>query len=371
MRHEIHRVLKHPAYKGTYLYGQEKNDGSVNAKGRRGRVKRAMDEWVCIENHHESYVSPEVWEQIQDRLRSNRNQLKGPLGRGDALVQGILKCVVHRRGFTTFYSVRERQHDGTMKRVADYRCVESSRTGLSSLCGCIRAKLLDPFIERALIESLRPPSIALIERAAREALREYDTLVAARANEVWRAEQTVREIERALDQTDQTQLLVRQRFSDRLESALREQKALAASHKLHPIHPPFVLDDAEIRGLRRLLDDLPLLWRHPNVTSEQRKRLIRTAIHAVHARTDPEMWQFEIEWVGGARTAFSIYTRKAVRIEVQQARDQGLTIPKIVERLRENGFVMRKGAATGTPYTERDVKEVIRGFRRRNAGRSA
>jgi DNA invertase Pin-like site-specific DNA recombinase len=371
MRHEIHRVLKHPAYKGLYIYGQERNDGSVNAKGRRGRVKRPLNEWVVIEGHHEPYVSPELWDQIQERLRNNTPRLRGPLGRGEALVQGIIKCTIHRDGLQTVYATRERQPDGTVKRIASYRCVEGNLSGFYRCCAFMKARLLDSFVERALLTALQPPSIEAIRESARQALREYDAALRLRDDALRRSQQAVDEAERAYDQTRPDQSLLRTRFADRIENALRELEALRASQRLYPLHPPFVLDESELQELRRLLEDLPALWRNASVSAEDRKRVVRTAIRAVHLTPDPQVWRLEIEWVGGARTPVLIYSIKAVRAEVQAALSDGLTIPEIVDRLEEKGFVRRRGPTIGQPYTEHDVEETIRGIRRsRNARRN-
>jgi hypothetical protein len=228
----------------------------------------------------------------------------------------------------------------------------------------VLAKVVDIHVKRAILDQLTPPSLASLEQAVHEARREYELLVQAREAEVRRTAQAVSEVERLLDQIDPSQVLVRKRLADRLEAALQREKALEVEDKLHPIYPPLVLGDEERDELRCILSDLPSLWRSPHVTSEQRKAVVRTAIQAVYLTKDVHIWDFEILWIGGARTKFSLYTLKGIRNQVQQGKDGGLTVPEIVDHLRNKGVVRRKGAANGAEYSEHDVEEVLRGIRR-------
>src|SRR5206468_1211414 len=107
--------------------------------------------WVTPTGHYEPYVAPTRWSDIQARLSSNRWRLKAPLGRGDALIQGLLRCTRHDLMVKTTYPGRTRLSDGTERRLACYSCQPNVDAGESGGCLQIMARCVDPVIEAEIL----------------------------------------------------------------------------------------------------------------------------------------------------------------------------------------------------------------------------
>src|SRR5206468_10036906 len=125
---------------------------------------------------------------------------------------------------------------------------------------------------------------------------------------------------------------------------------LRAQHRAHPLTPVMTLTAADQTELRELLRDLPTLWRHPRVTSEQRKALARTVISTIHVTPGRDAWEIEIDWVGGSRTRSEFLTSSGVHAIVNEAAQQGRTASDIAHFLGERGAIQRSGPNIGQPY---------------------
>lgn len=351
-------MLRNECFAGTLVYGKSVSDESrePNPKGHARRMPRPASEYVRIEDHHESYVSLERWKLIQSTITANRKA--GPAaGRGPALLQGRIRCDIHGVTFRTFYPYRGRSADGAPVRLARYRC--QTREEETKGCLSVAAQILDPVIERELLRSLTPPSTDLIRETVRASRREHDALVQVRKEELRRAEQLVTDRERAWEEVDaNTQAALKRRFRDRLAEASAALEDLKTAHLLSPLVPPMEMNDAELAELRSLLSDLPALWRHPCVTSDQRKALFRRVIRVVHAVPRPESCSLDLEWISGARTPVEFINHRGVEAELKCAHGDGLEPVQIVERFSQRGIVKQRGALSGTPYTERDVRRL-------------
>jgi hypothetical protein len=222
------------------------------------------------------------------------------------------------------------------------------------------ARRIDRLVESEVLKILQPPSRAALESVVREKSREYEALRRTRENDVRRAELAVHEAERDFDQSDAGQVYVRKRLADRLDLALKQLDEIRASHQLRPLIPPLSLSDSRFDELSSLLTELPRLWHHPQVIPEQRKAVVRLVVKAVHATHLPAAWTIEIEWISGARTAHQILNPTGVHSLVRQAAAAGLSVPDIVEDLRERGVVHPYG---GKPYTQRHIRLLVEKMR--------
>jgi DNA invertase Pin-like site-specific DNA recombinase len=351
LRVRVHRILRNPAYCGMYVYGV-----TQSKDGRLEKVPRG--DWHVAENHHEPYVPHDQWEEIQRRLHANRRSIRAPLGRGDAVLQGLLRCTLHDRRFGTFYPFRERR-DGTVLRRGVYRCFAQDVIK-DPFCSAVRASTLDLAVERILFRVLDLPALDVIREVHRESEREYRALIRLREAKERQAEQEATEAERAYQQADTAHHLVKQRLGQRWEAALQRLQDCRTEHKLHPLTPPRPLGDDEQVELRRLVADLPTVWLHPSVTPAQRKAVVRAVINMIHVTPRPDSWEIDIEWVGGNRTKFDFLTSRGVHALVSKAAQAGCSAGEIAQILADRGAIQRSGPHIGKPYTAQSVKLLIR-----------
>src|SRR5262249_40968459 len=212
-----------------------------------------------IDTNRARYVAGGRGKESRRRLRSTRRSIRPPLGRGDALLQGVLRCTRHGRRFGTFYPSRERR-DGTIVRRAMYRCFTPDVD--TPFCSAVRASTLDLAVERELFRVLKLPPADVIREVHQECRREYDALERLREAKERQAEQEAAEADRAYHQASTAQQLVRQRLGERWEGALRRLQDIRTEHQRHPLTPPRGLAEDDEVELRGLLEDLPTVWRH-------------------------------------------------------------------------------------------------------------
>jgi DNA invertase Pin-like site-specific DNA recombinase len=360
--HHVYDILRNPAYAGTYVYGRTAVDesGDPAPTGKKRQIRRPADKWICFDNHHPAYTTPDRWAAIQEQLRSNRPTARPPLGRGEALVQGLVRCTHHGVTFRTEYPGRKRAADGAIKRSAHYICRPFTTRGRSTVCATMLARQIDHHIEAELLKTLTPPSLDVLKEVGREALRDHDARARLRQDQLLRAEQAAAEAERAFDQVSAKNRLVKQRLADRYERALKWVRDLQTEYRLHPLLPPLTLDEAELQELAVLCSDLPRLWGHPHVPQEQRKAIVRAVVKAVHATPAPDLWRVEIEWVGGARVAFQIASADHVHEVIRERYRAGLTDQEIAEHVASRGLVRRTGTQVGRPYGIATIRLIIK-----------
>lgn len=65
-RARIYAILTNPAFMGWYVFGRYTH---VQGAPRGMRRQTAWEERVVVRNHHDPYVTPEVWHQINQQLR--------------------------------------------------------------------------------------------------------------------------------------------------------------------------------------------------------------------------------------------------------------------------------------------------------------
>lgn len=84
-------IIRNPVYKGDLRWGH---------------TRRAKDEIIYIENHHEPLVSKEEWEKAQDQIERNTN---GGYGEKIHIFRGIIKCPCCHQPMSNYFS-RKTKH---------------------------------------------------------------------------------------------------------------------------------------------------------------------------------------------------------------------------------------------------------------------
>lgn len=298
----VHGFLKNPVYAGRYIFGQTVLEPPPEGSRKRRQRPQPPSNWIVHDQHHEPYVDPAKWTQIQEQIRANHRAVRQPAGRGEALVQGLLRCTVHQVAFQTVYTRRHRHPDGRIERRGVYVCRPGRNTAVPLEHQAVTAERFDAVIEQIVLEILAPHALDGLQEAVRQELRHHEALQRGRHDELRRAQQRVADAERAYRQADPNHPRLHQRLADQLEQGLQHLHDLEAHHRLHPLVAPVMPDDATLGQLRALLTDLPTLWRDARITSARRKTLVRMVISAIRVTPATDAWPFEIVWESGVRT---------------------------------------------------------------------
>src|ERR1700674_1906803 len=101
------------------------------------RVLVPPEDWaIVIRENHEAYITEERYRRNLQRLKDNRNRLESPgaINRGQALVQGLVRCGVCGRSMLVKYP--------GVKRHPVYYCIGAREAGERS-CQYLAAPKVD------------------------------------------------------------------------------------------------------------------------------------------------------------------------------------------------------------------------------------
>lgn len=358
-RLRVIHILRNPAYAGIYVYGRTAVDRSrPPSEGRPHRAIRPLSEQIWKENNHEPYIEPRLHSEILRRLDGNKHPHTIAPGTGAALLQGLLRCTIHQTHLETLYDRRTR--DGAVvKRIPAYRCSAITH-GFGVRCSQALARVIDSHVEAELLKTDLVLELEDLQTAEQRETRDFQRLVREREDERRRSQQRIDDLESERDQTSlEHHPRYREKLRVQIEEAMLDHAELELRHSRNPLVPPLTFDETQVARAKHLVADFPTLWRLPNVTPEQRKRVIRIVIDHILVTPRPEAWALEVCWVGGKSTFHTIPTHQGVRDAVRTAYADGRTEAEISALLNERGFVRRAGALAGTPFDEFAVRRLV------------
>lgn len=356
-------VLTNPAYAGAYVYGRYASrrrvdpDGSVHSTIK--QLPRA--EWaVCIQDHHDGYISWDDYLANEARLARNRtNAGARPPREGLALCQGIIWCGSCARQMSTRY-----HRDGR----GAYEC-SSSRADrqATATCRSISASTVDDVVAGQLLDALTPAEVAYALAAADEVTARRSRTTRAAELAVERAQYEADRAERAFNAAEPENRLVTRTLETRWEAKLtalaEAQAALQTARDAVPTLP-------DRATLDNLVKDMPALWQAPTTSAKDRKRLLRTLIADITLLPEPDdsKARIGIRWHTGA-------TDEIVTARAPRSYDARRTPPQVIDLVRQadpatkhhdlaaalNAAGHRTGL--GRPFTAKSVQWLRHAYR--------
>ena len=358
VRSHVAHILRNPNYTGDYVFRRPWAPGLTKTRWRRTPTPSGSES-IEVPAHHEPYISRQEWLAIQASLASRRPTVRPPIGRGPAVLQGLLWCVRCQRWMQTVYHERK----GT-KRAPRYTCwaVDHAEKHLHGL-SC-SAPLLDRQVVTHVLKTLHPLGMKTALRAIEEHRLDQTALTRARTRLLQQAEDDVAEARRRYHLIDPQHARVKADLEERLERALEHRDTLKRQIADTAPELSVVLTPQDAAELVALANHIEELWSAPTTTNEDRKRLLRTMISRVLVREVTEdALDLEIVWVGGLSEPCRVLrysgideliralwkTGKDARAIADElrARDiksrfgQWLTKENIQVRLRQHGLIRR------------------------------
>ncbi|HEV8162888.1 MAG TPA: recombinase family protein, partial [Actinomycetota bacterium] len=279
-------VLKNPCYAGAYVHGRYTSRRTVDPGGtvHTTIAERPRAEWpVLIKDHHEGYITWADYLANEARLAANRtNAGARPPREGSALCQGIITCGSCGKPMRTNSHTDQRP---------SYECSSRADRLTTPTCRSVAAATVDEAVAGVLLDALTPEQVALALAAADEVTGRHQRISRAAELAVERARHEADRAERALCACEPENRLVARSLEARWEARLAalaeaEQALEAAAESLPPLP-----GRAE---LGKLAADLPGLWRAPETSSKDRKRLLRTLIADVTVLPEPDQAKVRI-----------------------------------------------------------------------------
>lgn len=323
----VMRLLHNPAYAGAYVYGQREYD-PFDRSPTTGKAKtkaRPVADWpVCVRDAYPAYLTWEQFVANQQLLRDNwfRSGTRGATRRGQALLQGIVRCGrCGGRMSMFYYSTKE-------KRAPGYGCVSGYMNG-GPTCQMMSSIPVDGAVAELFLAAATPAQVDV-------ALRALDAYEADRAEarrqrqmQVRQADYEVEIARRRYEAADPANRLVAAELEARWEQALRERDRLRREAEELDRRAASPLGAAERRRVRATAADLGKVWRAATTGMADRKELLRFLVHRVYLDgvTEAGQIRIEVEWHTGARTSVTV-PRRAVGAWAPK------TPPAAIERIR-------------------------------------
>ena len=303
----ILRMLKNPAYAGAYVRGRLATrtkviDGQI-VKTRGHEVP--MGDWdIIIKDHHEAYISWNEFEKNQKTMTQNCKAMgesaKGAVGRGSALLAGLLRC--RRCGLKLHTS-----YSGKAGCVPMYSCF--NRQALAGEKPCIRlaGARLDAAVAREVLEVVKPAAIEAAMRAFEDHRAKHSESRQRLSLELRSANYEAERAYRQFNGVDPENRLVVAQLESKWNACLRTVDDV--KQKLGEIEKDAPSISKEQRhSIMALAHDLPALWEQSSTTNEMKKRIMRTVVEEIVADVDESrmMMVLMIHWVGGHHTKLEV-----------------------------------------------------------------
>jgi DNA invertase Pin-like site-specific DNA recombinase len=341
----VGKILKNPAYSGTYVYGKTRcaPELGVTASGETVREAIPEDRWIKIDNAFPAYLTVEEQEEIKAILKRNDFIKHYRPGRGSALCQGLLYCTRCGDRLVVGYH----RKDGH-----SYWCGWKTIQRGEKPCSYFDGKDLDRAVEKAVLSVLGAPPLAILREAHQELRRQLDSRKAWIETE---RERLANEREKAVDLLHRSRLETPRvyRFAqDQLEEILKaaedfEPKATAELANFERIPA-----DRELEELCALAADIPQLWRHPLVTHQERKDIIGCLVERIDVSATRDKIEGILRWKSGQETPVEVWLRTGRYNLIRELHAEGLNVAEITERMKagENSTGQRREYNTLSIY---------------------
>lgn len=362
----IVRILHNPAYMGEYRFPQRKVDRRIGAtaKGHSRTRRSTPEEMVVIPDHHVGYITPEEWRENQRILELNApTPQRRNLGSGAALLQGLVRCGVHRdRAMATRYG--DSRPDGTSTH--RYQCQGEYLEG-GQECGCVPGCHLDRAAVTALFDRLSPPRLEMLKIMWEEAQRDARDEDRRRRLDHDRAKRRVDDLRSRLMSVDPNHRHVARIYETELNDAVRRLEVTERTASNEPSATAKFTEDTW-EELLRLCRNLESIWNAETTTHQDRKQILRTMAKAVvvderiKRQRRTERIRARVVWNDGHRDSVLDVKMLGYAYDlIAQWESTGCDAGEIAKRLNVEGLVTNQRNA----WTRDTVAHALRSLRAR------
>ena len=319
-------MLKNPRYAGAYYYGRQRSRKNVDGSTTYFQVPR--DQWlVLIKDAHPAYISWEQYEENLHRLRQNAvayNVIdrKTPPREGPCLLQGLAICGKCGQRMTIRYKYNRK---GRVEPA--YLCQRHRIERWESSCQYIPGAAIDTAIEKRLLESVNPLTLEVALQVQKELESRFAEADKLRKQQVERAEYEANLAQRRFMQVDPDNRLVADTLEAEWNGKLRRLQDANDYYERHRKLESERLKKVQEKRVIQLARDFPRLWKNPNTSAREKKRMIRLLIEDVTMIRDEQI-TLHVRFRGGA-------TKTLTLPPPLQGWQYSLTDPEIVKTIDE------------------------------------
>ena len=365
----LFNLLTNPCYAGAYVVGRRKIEKHLEPDGQilRRRVRKPRSDWdTIIHEHHEAYISWTTYEAHQRLLQANSpmkdRSTKGAVHRGEALLEGLLRC---RRCGTKLY-VRYSQ-----KGVARYGCRNGSkqRAGHNTGCFSFAGEPLHAQVVERMFDLLEPHGVEAALQALQQLESDQKSKQQALMDVVLQRQYEADRAQRQYDHVEPENRLIastlEKRWNESLERLNEARSALVQFEQSQPLQ----MRPEERDALLKVGRDVRRVWNHPDAPINLKKQIVRELIEEIVVDDEPPNDQLRcwIHWKGGLHTEITISYKTRTKNTTAPSDEEGairmmrdvLDDPQIAITLNRAG--------KRTPRGESWTADRVAHFRKRHA----
>ena len=294
------RLLRNPVYAGAYVLGRSQTQEILQPDGQvhKQTVRLPLDKWpVLIHDHHEAYISWEQYERNWRKMQANdptgRTGDKHAVGRGEALLAGLLRCRRCGHGLYVRYNRK-----GTVR----YLCLGGGkqREGRTQTCFSFPGQALDEMVGVQIVDVVRPAGVDAALQAAEQLSSTYRHQRQVLADQFSQCRYEADRARRQYDEVEPENRLVctelERRWNQRLGALATAEQRLSEFDQ----QTPAALTPAEHEDLLDLGRHLEAVWFSPHSPIEIKKQIVRLLVEQIVIDVTPAAeLQILIHWVGG------------------------------------------------------------------------
>jgi DNA invertase Pin-like site-specific DNA recombinase len=362
----ILRILKNPAYAGSFVYGRSRtvHPGPQLSKARQKILPR--EQWrVIVKDKYPAYVTWETFEKIQAMLRDNhaeydRNKTRGVPRDGEALLHGIVYCGACGHKMVV-------QYKGGTRYLCNYLRGQYN----TPVCQYILANPIDDKAVTAFFEAIAPAELDVYARALATRHAADGTMLRAQAQQVERLRYRTALAEHQFDQVDPANRLVAAELERRWEATLRDlrqaEAALAQAQAENEV--PVQLDDELRAAFADAGRRLPEIWNGATLTTARKKALLRCLIDKVVLhRTAADTIHMRIVWRGGDASVFDVPATVGSLSALSRHEEMEIRVLEGARASQNDAEIAAELSAAGfrSPMRKQVLPSTVRGIRLRH-----
>jgi len=360
------RILKNPAYAGSFVYGRSRtvHPGPQLSKARQKILP--CEQWrVIVKDKYPAYVTWETFEKIQAMLRDNhaeydRNKTRGVPRDGEALLHGIVYCGACGHKMVV-------QYKGGTRYLCNYLRGQYN----TPVCQYILANPIDDKAVTAFFEAIAPAELDVYARALATRHAADGTMLRAQAQQVERLRYRTALAEHQFDQVDPANRLVAAELERRWEETLRDlrqaEAALAQAQAENEV--PVQLDDELRAAFADAGRRLPEIWNSATLTTARKKALLRCLIDKVVLhRTAADTIHMRIVWRGGDASVFDVPATVGSLSALSRHEEMEIRVLEGARASQNDAEIAAELSAAGfrSPMRKQVLPSTVRGIRLRH-----
>jgi DNA invertase Pin-like site-specific DNA recombinase len=293
-------LLHNPRYAGAFFFGRCRTRPRLEG-GYQVR-ELAREDWLAlIPNAHVGYITWEEYEDNERRLREcaqayGQDRRKSPPREGPALLQGLVVCGVCGGRMTVRYHERQGQ------RYPDYVCQKVKIEQAGPACQHISGQSIDAAVEQLLLKTLTPLSLEVALAVQQEIAARQTEADHLRAKQVERAQYEADLARQRYLRVDPNNRLVADSLEADWNTALRALEQAQAERERQRQQDQLRVDDEVRARVLALATDFPRVWRAPQTTDRDRKRMVRLLVEDVTLIKTAHEVNLQVRFRGGSTT---------------------------------------------------------------------